>query len=211
MPLLLILIPAIYKMKLAPVKLATMVFAVVATLMSAYHLSPSVKERTDFTIQEFREVASGDIKDSASTGGRLQLWYASIEALKANPIYGLSHGDRETLNQHLYQKGKVSYWVTGVSRGHAHSQYFEMLASNGLFSIPAVFAMLVFPLLFFIRKRESEYARAGAIFVAGITIFGLTEVLLQANLISVYFGIFMAFFFAATLYGTKDNEQNALS
>lgn len=207
MPLLLVLMLFTSTIKLSNKKLAGIVIGCIAGISLAYHLSPAVKERTDFTIQEFKSIASGDVQTSLSTGGRFQLWYASIEAFKANPIYGLSHDEREELNQRLHQEGKVNSWVTTVSRGHAHSQYFEMLASNGIFSFVAIFAMLILPILLFIKNRSSVFAHAGIVFVAGILTFGLTEVLLQANLISVFFGVFMAFLLAATIYGTKDTSR----
>ncbi|WP_246752438.1 O-antigen ligase family protein, partial [Vibrio cholerae] len=63
------------------------------------------------------------------------LWYAAVEAFKHNPIWGTTYSERESLNIELFKEGKVDEWTSTVPRGHAHSQYFEAIASNGTLGI----------------------------------------------------------------------------
>ncbi|MEG7559677.1 O-antigen ligase family protein [Vibrio cholerae] len=168
-------------------------------LSGSYQLSPRIQERIDYTIFEISSIASNNVHAAASSGGRLQLWYAALEAFKRNPILGTTYSERESLNIELFKEGKVDEWTSTVPRGHAHSQYFEALASNGTFGILAIFAMLVLPFGLFLndyRKTGSPISQTGYLFVFGFIIFCLTEAPLQANLIGTFYGFMVAIFYA---------------
>lgn len=194
-------------------KKRTIAVAIAAALIasiSTYKLSDIVKERVDFTIQEVQSILSGDISQAASSGARLQLWYASMEAFKQSPLLGLIQSEREELNAELNKKGLIDDWTAGVVRAHAHSQYFEMLASSGVLSLVTVALLFITPLVIFYHRRENQFATAGFVFILGIMFFGLTEVLLQANLIAVYFGFFLSFFLASSeVTSNTQGEYNA--
>ncbi|MEF1289224.1 O-antigen ligase family protein [Vibrio sp. M260118] len=198
-PILLTLI-AILKLKSLNFKLIIAFGTLFIVVCSAtYQYSQDFKQRIDFTIYEFSQISSGNINQAVSSGDRLQYWFAAIEAFKKNPTIGLPYDKREELNQELFLAGKMGERAANVSRGHAHSQYFEMIASNGLLGIVSIFTTLFVPLMLFIRHHvsvHSNWALPGAMFVAGFTIFGLTEVPLTANLIGSFYGFMLAIFFA---------------
>jgi len=165
----------------------------------AYNTSTGVQARTDFTIKEIASILKGNIAESASTGGRLQLWLAAAYAFQKAPSTGLPYVKREELNRQLFENNVVSEWVTIVARGHAHSQYFEMLASNGIWGIISIIFIFFIPLYIFTKhylNNDSIVGFTAALFVAGFMIYGLTEVPLQANLIGSYYGFMLAVFFA---------------
>ncbi|GHX27063.1 polymerase [Vibrio cholerae] len=179
----------------------TLFFTLVGFLLlsASYQISPRIQERVDFTIFEISSIASNNVHAAASSGGRLQLWYAALEALKRNPIFGTTYSERESLNIKLFKEGKVDEWTSTVPRGHAHSQYFEAIASNGTFGILAIFAMLVLPFGLFLndyRKTGSPISQTGYLFVFGFILFCLTEAPLQANLIGTFYGFMVAIFYA---------------
>ncbi|EGR0260341.1 O-antigen ligase family protein [Vibrio cholerae] len=179
----------------------TLFFTLVGFLLlsASYQISPRIQERVDFTIFEISGIASNNVHAAASSGGRLQLWYAALEAFKRNPILGTTYSERESLNIELFKEGKVDEWTSTVPRGHAHSQYFEAIASNGTFGILAIFAMLVLPFGLFLndyRKTGSPISQTGYLFVFGFIIFCLTEAPLQANLIGTFYGFMVAIFYA---------------
>lgn len=167
--------------------------------VSSYFISPTIKERVDFTAAEFHSVKQGDYQSAESSGTRLYLWKAAIEAYKTSPLIGLPYRDREALNKKLYEQGKVNEYTRNLPRGHAHSQYFEMLASTGSLGIVGIFLMLIVPFMVFIqhyRHTQSIWGYTGALFVAGFILYCLTEAPLQANLISTFYGFMLATFFA---------------
>ncbi|WP_428776415.1 O-antigen ligase family protein [Vibrio sp.] len=185
------------------------VVLVLAAVLS-YQLIPAVKARADFTANEFTNIARGDIASAESSGGRLQLWKVAIETFQQKPFTGMPYPQREELVRTMYQNGEVTEWVTTVGRAHAHSQYFEMLASNGVWGVVSIIFMLLVPLAVFIRhyqQTNSDWAYTGAVFVAGFCIYGLTEAPLQANLIGCFYGFMLALFFAQVRTEKYNSQQ----
>lgn len=196
-PLLLILCAVLNWKKLKLTSALIVGFIVLS--LGAYWYSDAVKQRIDFTNNEVSHIFSGDVKAAESIGTRLFLWRAATEAFMQSPLIGLPYDERETLNKQLYAEGKVNEYTRDLNRGHAHSQYFEMLASNGILGIVAIIMMLVVPFAVFTqhyRKTNSLWGYTGAVFVAGFMLFCLTEAPLQANLISAFYGFILATFFA---------------
>lgn len=158
-----------------------------------------IKNRITLGIHNMAVVVQGEKATNIAIQGRIELWKAATKAAELSPIIGLDYTQREELNRKLYKEGKVSKWVTGVERGHAHNQYFEMLASSGALGVIAMISTLFLPCLIFFRhyiKTQCPIAATACVFVLGFIIFGLTEVPLQANLISSYYGFMLALFFA---------------
>ncbi|MDN3608496.1 O-antigen ligase family protein [Vibrio ostreicida] len=173
-----------------------------------YQNSPSFKQRVDYTVSETKKVAQGDISRAKSTGGRIMLWRASLEAFKIRPLFGLTYPERESLNLELAERGIVNNWVAGVKRGHAHSQYFEQIATGGLIGVIALTFTLLIPFIYFFRKRKrSQAAYIATFFILALSICCLTEVALQQNLISTFYGYMLALLFAVTQH---EINQNAL-
>ncbi|MER2497751.1 O-antigen ligase family protein [Vibrio neptunius] len=179
-------------------------------LIGSYFVSPQFQERLDFTIYEVTSITNGNVEQALSSGGRLLLWRAAFEAFKERPLIGLTHPERETLNRELASQGVINDWAAGVKRGHAHSQYFDQLASGGILGIISVIFTLAVPFGYFFRFREkSDAAYVGCLFVFSFALFCLTEVALQQNLISTFYGYMLALFFAATQLEINDNLVGA--
>ncbi|KLN65572.1 O-antigen ligase family protein [Vibrio sp. VPAP30] len=171
-------------------------FLVVFTL---YKASTDFKNRIDYTSHELALIYSGQVGESTSSGYRLQYWQGAIEAFKASPVIGLPYKQREEINHQLFLEGTISKGASTITRGHAHNQYFEMLATNGLLGLFSIFGVFIIPFIIFSShyfKIKSNWSLSAAIFVCGFAIFGLTEVPLTANLIGSFYGFMLAVFFA---------------
>ncbi|MGL5665162.1 O-antigen ligase family protein [Plesiomonas shigelloides] len=181
-------------------KRITSILSICLTLIfTLYATIPEVKERINYTISEFSDIKNGNYNSAISSGTRLYLWKAAIEAYKLSPWIGLPYHDREVLNKHLYQQGEINIYALDTTRGHAHNQYFEMLASNGFCGLLGITLMLFIPFIVFLKhyiSTKSIWGFTGTIFVAGFIIYGLTEVPLEANLISTFYGFMLATIFA---------------
>ncbi|NIY92969.1 O-antigen ligase family protein [Vibrio diazotrophicus] len=191
----------------------TVVVLLITTSIGTYTFSSSVKKRIDYTVKEFVNIKEGDLKAARSSGTRLYLWAAAIEAYKESPIIGLTYQEREALNKKLYNEGKVNDYVRDLPRGHAHSQYFEMLASSGSLSFIGIFMMLLLPMFIFVKhfwNTQSIWGFTGSVFVAGFILFGLTEAPLQANTISAFYGFMLATIFAL-IRNEKYNHKNDIN
>ncbi|MFN3018100.1 O-antigen ligase family protein [Vibrio coralliilyticus] len=177
---------------------------------SLYTYSPKIKKRIDYTAYELTNIINGDTQKAVSTGGRVMLWTAALEAFKERPFIGLTHPEREALNKQLAQENIVNEWTANVPRGHAHSQYFDMLASGGLLGVAAIILMLIIPFLYFLwNVRDSNAAYIGVLFVSSFIIFCFTEVALQQNLISTFYGYMLALLFAATQAELKSKGRKS--
>ncbi|ASA57149.1 O-antigen ligase family protein [Vibrio gazogenes] len=177
-----------------------------------YFFSSQFQDRIKFTSVEFHQILSGDIGDSQSSGGRIQLWYSATQSFMKSPFIGQTYTEREQTIQQLYQKGKISSWPTSVTRAHAHNQYFEMLASNGILGILAFIALIFVPLFFFLKHiKQSTHAFCGFIFVLGFSIFCFTEVPLEQNLISSFYGFMLAVLINFTRNDLENIPKNATS
>lgn len=179
--------------------------------ISTYTVSPEIKNRVDLGVSAMAQVAQGEKNNNTSIGGRIFLWKAAYHAFTNSPLIGLDYAQRVELNRKLYNEGIIDKWASRVSRGHAHNQYFEMLASSGILGIIAIFAMLVLPFYLFLQhylRTRCQVALTACIFVFGFIIYGLTEVLLMQNLISSYYGFMLALFFAYIRPGDISKETS---
>jgi O-antigen ligase len=187
-----------------------LVLAVVSVLVV-----PLVQERLLYTWQEFSHIAAGNLAGSESSGGRLQLWIASVEAFQARPAIGLTYAERELLNAQLVEAGRLTEWVNSVSRGHAHSQYFETLATGGLIGMLALLGYLVLPAGYFafayLRHRDNAFALAGFVISTGFVLFCLTEVALQHEMIGTYYAYLLLLLFLLYRRSLVDVEEGPAS
>lgn len=198
-PIILVVITCLKFKKIKKTYIILSSIVLIASSMLMYNYSSDFHKRINYTLNEFSLIASGDIIKSSSSTYRVQYWQAAFEAFKTSPLIGLPYTKREELNHKLYLDGKISEGASTVTRGHAHSQYFEMLASNGVLGILSIISILVVPFLLFVshyKKYGSDWAFSAAVFVLGFAIFGLTEVPLTANLIGSFYGFMLAVFFA---------------
>ncbi|WP_333004750.1 O-antigen ligase family protein [Vibrio coralliilyticus] len=177
---------------------------------SLYTISPKIKNRVDYTVYELTNIINGDTQKAVSTGGRVMLWTAALEAFKERPLIGLTHPEREALNRQLAQENIINEWAANVPRGHAHNQYFDMLASGGLLGVAAIILMLIIPFFYFLwNVRYSNAAYIGVLFVSSFIIFCVTEVALQQNLISTFYGYMLALLFSATQTELKSKRHKS--
>jgi O-antigen ligase len=177
------------------------ILAISATLLfsAAATFSTRIQERLNFTVQEAQFIANGAVTDASSSGGRLQLWYAAYRSFLERPLVGLTYTEREALIVKLYKAGNIGEWPTTVSMGHAHNQYFELIASNGIWGILALLMMIFSPMYYFWKNiPRSNFAYSGFIFILAFSIFCLTEVPLQQNLISTYYAFMLVIFIIFT-------------
>ncbi len=159
--------------------------------LAAYTLVPAVEQRVQYTISEISNIASGNVSDAVSTGGRLQLWTAASLAFAERPLIGLTYTEREAQIAELIEQEILTEWVATVSRGHAHSQYFEMAASGGLIGLFALVGFLLVPAVYHLkllwRDRNNIYALTAFIFTSGFSFYSLTEVAINHELMVTFY------------------------
>ncbi|MDI5985652.1 O-antigen ligase family protein [Halomonas sp. M4R5S39] len=209
-PLVLAMLLVLNFSRIGALRVTGAVIGFIVLAIISYATVPMVKERMDFTVEEFSSIAEGNVEAAISSGGRLQLWRAATEAFKERPSIGLTYDEREAFNHELVDNGVVTEWVLGVSRGHAHSQYFETLASGGVIGLFALIGYLIIPGAYFlsryVKDPENTYALVGVTFSAAFALFCLTEVALQHEMIATYYAYMQVVIFVlALVYGRQGN------
>lgn len=203
LPLLLLAALLLHVQRLGIWRLAAASAAMVAICLLSYATIPMVKERVDFTIEELTYIHQGNVAAAVSSGGRVQLWTAAMEAYKARPSIGLTYPEREAQIEELVADGMLTEWMLGINRGHAHSQYFEVLATGGTLGIVTLGAYLLMPFFGFVywqrRDPDNPFALTGALFSLGFIIYCLTEVALQKEMIAAWYGYMQVNLAALTL------------
>jgi O-antigen ligase len=118
---------------------------------------------------------------------RISQWKAAYAGFKERPVFGLGYLNFEKMATDLKKKYNIEAQNFG---GHAHSNYFEMLASTG--AVGFLFFML-WQIAWFVEmvKRNDLVGKIGLPFIVAFMIGGLTQATftLGANLffiMSVY-------------------------
>ena len=127
-----------------------------------------------------------DPNNASSIGERLNLWRDGFHIWLEHPVIGTGIGDYAEHRDQLIKDNR-SYLLTRY--GHAHSIYFDTLATAGSIGIIAlIMAVIVFPFYIFFKQwlaAESDWIRfyslAGMLVVLSFSIFGLTEGWLARN------------------------------
>lgn len=102
---------------------------------------------------------------------RTSQWKAAITGFKERPVFGLGYLNFEKLSIPL----KIKYNIEAINfGGHAHSNYFEMLASTG---IVGFMFFVLWQLSWFVEmyKRDDILGKLGVAFIAVFVVGGLTQ------------------------------------
>lgn len=191
MPILLLLLMLLNRDKIGGKTIAAGITGMLLLALGSYATLPNVQSRVDYTVAEVTNLRDGNIGAAVSSGGRLQLWTAASHAFMARPLIGLGYAEREALNAELMEQGVITEWVLGVSRGHAHSQYFEVAATGGILGLLALIGYLVVPGVYHWRlyrqDPDNTWAQAALVFTAGFALYNLTEAAIHHEMMATFY------------------------
>lgn len=198
MPILLLLLLLLNRDKIGGKTITAGIAGMLLLAVGSYAMLPNVQNRVDYTVAEVTNLADGNIEAAVSSGGRLQLWTAASHAFMARPLIGLGYEEREALNAELVEQGVITEWVLGVSRGHAHSQYFEVAATGGILGLLALVGYLVVPGVYHWRlyrqDHDNTWAQAGLVFTTGFALYNLTEAAIHHEMMATFYAYMQVLF-----------------
>jgi O-antigen ligase len=179
------------------------VLAIVAGLAS-YWAIPTVRDRIAYTEIELHNVINRDF--DTSLGLRLQIWNATIEIIRENPIFGIGPA-QEVRDQFrvMHQRG----WFTSLGFEAASSQVHNEILANaarlGIFGLLSILAIYFIPLVLFVKTATASVERVkvvagvmGTLFVATYFIVGLTIETFNIKTIATYYALTIATLLAIT-------------
>jgi O-antigen ligase len=122
----------------------------------------------------------------ASDIERTSQWKAAIVGFKERPVFGLGYLNFEKMSTSLKKKYHIEAEYFG---GHAHSNYFEALASTGIVGFVLFLGWQVFWFMEMF-KRDDLIARIALPFIVVFVVSGLTQATftLGANLFLIMSG-----------------------
>lgn len=138
---------------------------------------------------------------NSSLGQRFLMWDVAIDVWMKNPWIGSGLGDFKSDTSRQILEGKTrltSAWM------HAHSIFFEALATTGIFGLLSmVAALFVFPFGMFVaswREADSPPRRFSALGGMALVVcffsFGLSEAWLARSVFVAVYAVFGAFLLA---------------
>lgn len=161
-----------------------------------------------------------DPNKAGSWGARLEMWGNSIKIWRENPWLGTGLGDFSHDSQALVAEGLSENRFVAERFGHAHSIYFDALASFGALGLLLlVVALFVLPWRHFYRywRKASDpwqrfYALSGLLTVVAFAEFGLTEGWTSRNpFINPYIMYLAVFASSLAVISGRVSDNHALS
>jgi len=184
---------------------AVAVIVIVAGLAS-YWAIPTVRDRIAYTQTELTNVLSRNL--DTSLGLRLQIWNATIEIIRENPIFGIGPAEVRDQFRAMHQRG----WFTTLGFEAASSQVHNEILANtarlGIFGLLSILAIYFIPMILFIKATASvERVKGvagvmGTLFVAAYFIVGLTIETFNIKMFATYYALTVAALLAITRHTT---------
>ncbi len=104
-------------------------------------------------------------------GGRVELWKASVEIFKKNPVNGVGYSYKNFINA---ETPKKYIYLSKYAYGHSHNSLLYVLATMGILGILSYIALTSKILWFSFKNRDLDY---GVVFfmILSIQIFSFFE------------------------------------
>jgi len=160
----------------------------------------------DKTINNIR-IWEGNNSSFSSSGLRLQIWKASIEAHKDAPWYGYGYrlANKEVAKYSDEHTREIANFT------HLHNEYLTHLLSAGYIGLAGLIFLLSLPLSIFLIKREKEsinlYSVAGIFLCLSYSLFGFTHIAFGEEHMNAFF-IFMLAFLLPNVGLVSQNIKN---
>jgi len=135
----------------------------------------------------------------SSSGIRLQIWTASIEAHKNAPWYGYGYRseNKEVAKYSNEHKREIANFT------HLHNEYLTHLLSAGYIGLIAILMILFVPFYLFIKKRKNDqsnlYAVAGILLCLSYFFFGFTHIAFGEEHINAFYIFMLAYLLPKTI------------
>lgn len=155
--------------------------------------------------QAYFDDSNNAVKGSAGT--RLEMWKAAIIIHKQQPYFGVGLENYEQHKNQLIKQGKINQSVEIYA--HPHSEYFSILAEQGLIGLLSYLLALFYFIYYFLRDYGNNLfaSFAGFSLVGGFMIFGFTEPYLRYQSATVFFLLLLVILAAYKSVGLPDEER----
>lgn len=127
-----------------------------------------------------------------SVGARLEMWKGAWIMFTEHPLTGVGRANFNPAMLNLIARGRINPAIDEYH--HAHNEFLNALATEGLPGGLALLFLYGAPLLFFVRQMrqagpQRPYALAGVLLVLAYIDFGLTQVMFAHHVSGMFFAL----------------------
>jgi O-antigen ligase len=135
---------------------------------------------------------------NTSSGARLEMWRASFEVIKENPIFGVGEDNYAEHQQKLIDQGKIDKSVGGFL--HPHGEYITSLVEQGGIGLLAFILILFAPIKYLLSHTRSELYEhenkpliaSGLIVVLHYLFYSFTSGVFDHQSTALFYAVFIA-------------------
>lgn len=179
----------------------------VAALAALVVVGASIGGTSDMVQERVAEgvTALAGSKDSldSSSGGRIQVWQASLRMFDEHPWTGVG---KDGFKGALAEQARAGL-ITGEAAKlpHSHNDILYAMATYGVPGLIAVLALYLAPIVFFGRRLRSRDPHAACAAAMGLTtavsffIFGLTETMFGISITNAFYVLVIAWLAASVI------------
>lgn len=148
-----------------------------------------------------KEFIDEQVVRSSSSMQRLYLWEAAYNGFKERPLFGMGFLNFERNAIPL----KIKYNIPGQDfQGHAHSNFFEILATTGIFGFISFLLWMFFWIKESIQSENELSKKVSLSFISCFIVGGLTQCTFTDGE-NVFFILFV--FAATTVFNNAHNQK----
>lgn len=187
-------------------RLTILVITLVA-LGTVFTCSDVVKTRIAAAKSDMTQYADQENTDT-SLGVRLQLWRASWELFKENPVVGVGRENFSDGLESLAARNIITPLATSFS--HSHNEILFNMAILGVFGLLAILSIYLVPGYYFARELRNPdsivrtAAGMGLVLCLGFFVFGLTDMMFFWSVLGGVYSMSVAAFFACIIKRKKE-------
>jgi O-antigen ligase len=135
---------------------------------------------------------------NTSPGARLEMWKASFEVIKENPIIGVGEDNYAKYQKKLIDQGKIDKFAGNFL--HPHGEYITSLVEQGIIGLLAFIFVLLTPIMLFLNiikynlfnNQERALVASGMLIILHFGFYSFTASVFAHQSTTLFFVIFLA-------------------
>jgi len=148
---------------------------------------------------------------NTSPGARLEMWKASFEVIKENPIIGVGEDNYAKYQKKLIDQGKIDKFAGNFL--HPHGEYITSLVEQGIIGLLAFIFVLLTPIMLFLNiikynlfnNQERALVASGMLIILHFGFYSFTATVFAHQSTALFFAVFLVIIIG--LSTSKDKKR----
>ena len=148
---------------------------------------------------------------NTSPGARLEMWKASFEVIKENPIIGVGEDNYAKYQKKLIDQGKIDKFTGNFL--HPHGEYITSLVEQGIIGLLAFIFVLLTPIMLFLNiikynlfnNQERALVASGMLIILHFGFYSFTATVFAHQSTALFFAVFLVIIIG--LSTSKDKKR----